>query len=81
MRNGCKSRHTGPFSIGLHRTGQFRCENCGSVLSGVEVYLDATEHAANGKLTPGALKIAVATMDAIPPAQAVSTLEPLGSMS
>jgi hypothetical protein len=45
----CKTRHKGPFSIGLHRTGQFRCENCDAVLSGVEVYLDTAEHAAEGK--------------------------------
>jgi hypothetical protein len=51
------------------------------VLSGVEVYLDATEHAADGKRSPGAVKIAVTTMDTIPPAQAGSTLERLGSTS
>ena len=49
MREGCKSRHRGPFSIGIHRTGQFRCENCDAVLSGVQIYLDTTEHAADGK--------------------------------
>jgi hypothetical protein len=36
--------HVGPFSIGIYRTGQFRCENCEEVfLSGVEVFLDTTE--------------------------------------
>jgi hypothetical protein len=54
MREACKSRHKGPFSIGIHRTGQFRCENCDAVLSGVEVYLDTTEHAADGKQAQGA---------------------------
>jgi hypothetical protein len=49
MRERCKSRHVGPVSIGVHRSGQFRCENCDAVLNGVEVYLDTTEHAANGK--------------------------------
>jgi hypothetical protein len=42
------------------------------VLSGVEVYLDTTEHAADGKQGP---------VDAIPSARVVLTLEPLGSMS
>ena len=78
MREACKSRHRGPFSIGIHRTGQFRCENCDAVLSGVEVYLDTTEHAADGKRAKGALKFAVAPIDAIPPKRAVSALEPLG---
>ena len=48
MRASCKSRHVGPFSIGIHRTGQFRCINCDAVLSGVEVFLDTSEHAADG---------------------------------
>jgi hypothetical protein len=78
MREGCTSRHMGPFSIGIHRTGQFRCENCDTVLSGVEVYLDTTEHAADGKQAQGALKFAVAPIDVIPPTRAVSALEPLG---
>jgi hypothetical protein len=78
MREGCKSRHRGPFSIGIHRTGQFRCENCDAVLSGEEVYLDTTEHAADGKQAQGALKFAVSPIDAIPPARVVSALEPLG---
>ena len=57
----------GPFSIGIHRTGQFRCENCDTVLSGVEVYLDTTEHAADGKQAQAALKFAVPSIDAILP--------------
>jgi hypothetical protein len=81
MREGCTSRHMGPFSIGIHRTGQFRCENCDAVLSGVEVYLDTTEHAADGKQAQAALKFAVPSIAAIPPGRAVSALEPLGSMS
>jgi hypothetical protein len=71
MREGCTSRHMGPFSIGIHRTGQFRCENCDAVLSGVEVYLDATEHAADGKQAQHALTSAAA------PPRAVVTLEPV----
>jgi hypothetical protein len=81
MREGCTSRHMGPFSIGIHRTGQFRCENCDTVLSGVEVYLDTTEHAADGKRAQGALKFAEVPIDAIPPKRAVSALERVGSMS
>jgi hypothetical protein len=45
MVQKCNSRHLGPFSLGFHCVGQFRCENCDAVLSGVEVYIDATEHA------------------------------------
>jgi hypothetical protein len=73
MREACKSRHRGPFSIGIHRTGQFMCENCDAVLSGVEVYLDTTEHAADGKQARGQLK----TYRCYSP-HAVSALEPLG---
>jgi hypothetical protein len=65
-------------NIGIHRTGQFRCENCDAVLSGVEVYLDTTEHGADGKQAQGALKFGVSTIDDIPPARVVSVLEPLG---
>jgi hypothetical protein len=53
MREICKPRHVGPFSVGIHRPGQFRCENCEAVLSGVEVYLDTTEHAEVGKRFSG----------------------------
>jgi hypothetical protein len=77
----CKPRHVGPFSIGLHRTGQFRCENCDAVLSGVEVYIDATEHAAHGKQAQATLQFAATSLDAMTQAGAVSTLEPLRLMS
>jgi hypothetical protein len=80
MRVCCKSRHMGPFSIGIHRTGQFRCESCDAVLSGVEVYLDTTEHAADGRQALGAHNFAV-SLDAVPLAQKVLTREPLVSMS
>jgi hypothetical protein len=49
----CKPRHLGPFSVGVYRVGQFRCLNCDAVLNGVEVYLDATEHASEGKQGDG----------------------------
>jgi hypothetical protein len=78
MREGCTSRHRGPFSIGIHRTGQFRCENCDAVLSGVEVYLDTTEHAADGKQAQRALKFSAVPVE--PGSRALSTLESLGSM-
>jgi hypothetical protein len=41
----CNGSHIGPFSLGIDKAGQYRCEHCGVVLSGVEVYIDATEHA------------------------------------
>lgn len=49
------------------------------MLSGVEVYLDTTEHAADGKQAQRALKFAAVPAEL--ESRAVSTLEPLGSMS
>lgn len=46
----CNGRHIGPFSLGTSKPGQYRCENCGMPISGVEVYLDATEHSDAAKI-------------------------------
>jgi hypothetical protein len=75
MRESCKSRHVGPFSVGVHRAGEFRCENCDAVLNGVEVYLDTTEHAEDGKKVRQAREFDLASpVVALPPAPGVSTL-------
>jgi len=63
MLEKCKPRHLGPFSVGVYRVGQFRCLNCGAVLNGVEVYLDATEHASEGKQGDGEPWIPSGTLD------------------
>jgi hypothetical protein len=82
MREICKSRHLGPFSVGVYHTGQFRCENCDAVLSGVEVYLDTTENAEMAKrFSKISNSLRPHPTGAIPPVRGASRLGPLGSTS